>query len=92
MQVRWTTAAADDLETIADYLFEKTSENAARLLREICNAAFVLKNFPNRGRTGKKQGTRELVMTSLPYIIVYQVTGEVLHVVRILHGAQEWPR
>ncbi len=30
-------------------------------------------------------------MPSLPYIIVYQVTGDVLHVVRILHGAQEWP-
>jgi plasmid stabilization system protein ParE len=24
MQVRWTTAAASDLENIADYLFEKT--------------------------------------------------------------------
>ena len=23
MQVRWTTAAANDLENIADYLFEK---------------------------------------------------------------------
>ena len=92
MQVRWTTAAADDLQTIADYLFEKTPENAARLIREICSAAFALRNFPNRGRTGKKQGTHELVMTSLPYIIIYQVTGDVLHVVRILHSAQEWPR
>ncbi len=32
MQVRWTTAAANDLENIADYLFEKTPENAARLI------------------------------------------------------------
>ena len=29
MQVRWTTAAASDLENIADYLFEKTSQNAS---------------------------------------------------------------
>ncbi len=36
MQVRWTTAAASDLENIADYLFEKTPQNAARLIREIC--------------------------------------------------------
>jgi hypothetical protein len=35
MQVRWTSAAADDLENIANYLFEKTPENAARLIREI---------------------------------------------------------
>jgi len=31
MQVRWTTEAARDLENIANYLFEKTPENAARV-------------------------------------------------------------
>ena len=46
---------------------------------------------PNRGRAGKKEGTREFVLASLPYIVVYQVTGEVLYVVRVLHGAQDWP-
>jgi toxin ParE1/3/4 len=91
MQVRWTTAAENDLQTIADYLFEKTPEHAARLIREIYSAPSALKSFPNRGRAGKKQGTRELVLSSLPYIIVYQVSSDVLHVVRILHGAQEWP-
>jgi len=30
MQVRWTTAAEEDLQIIAEYLFEKTPENAAR--------------------------------------------------------------
>ncbi len=92
MQVRWTTAAARDLENIADYLFEKTPENAARLIREICDAVFALRIYPNRGRPGKKSGTRELVLPALPYIVVYKVTGDVLHIARILHGAQQWPR
>ena len=92
MQVRWTTAAASDLENIADYLFEKTPENAARLIREICEAVFALRIYPNRGRPGKKSGTRELVLPALPYIVVYKVAGDVLHIARILHGAQQWPR
>jgi toxin ParE1/3/4 len=45
------------------------------LIREIYNAPTTLKNFPNRGRAGKTEGTRELVMPSLPYIIVYQYLG-----------------
>jgi plasmid stabilization system protein ParE len=45
MQVRWTSVAADDLENIANYLFEKTPENAPRLIREICDALSSLKNF-----------------------------------------------
>jgi plasmid stabilization system protein ParE len=57
MQVRWTSAAADDLENIANYLFEKTPENAGRLIREIYDVPSTLKSFPNRGRPGKKQGT-----------------------------------
>ncbi|HKI11682.1 MAG TPA: type II toxin-antitoxin system RelE/ParE family toxin [Candidatus Acidoferrum sp.] len=92
MQLRWTEAAASDLERIADYLFEKTPENAAQLIRKIYNAPSALKSFPNRGRQGKKQGTRELVIPSLPYIVVYQITTDVVYIVRILHGAQDWPR
>jgi addiction module RelE/StbE family toxin len=76
MQLRWTSAAADDLENIANYLFERTPEHAPRLIREICDAPSALKSFPNRGRAGKKEGTRELVMPSLPYIIVYHVRGD----------------
>ena len=92
MQIRWTTEAADDLETIADYLFERTPENAARLIREVCEAASALRIYPNQGRTGKKSGTRELVLPSLPYVVVYKVASDVVHIVRILHGAQDWPR
>jgi len=92
MQVRWTTAAATDLENIADYLFEKTPQNAARLIRDICAAVLSLRTYPNRGRSGKKSETRELVLPSLPYVVVYKVAGDTLYVARILHGAQNWPR
>lgn len=92
MELRWTAAAADDLEHIADYLLEKSPENAEKLIRRIFDAPALLKTFPNRGRSGKKQGTRELVVSSLPYVVVYQVTSDVLYIVRILHGAQDWPR
>lgn len=44
-----------------------------------------------RRRPGKKEDTHELVMSSLPYIVVYTVRGEAVDVVRILHGAQQWP-
>jgi len=91
MKLRWTSAAAEDLETIANYLFEKTPAHAARLIREIYNTPTILKDFPNSGRADKKAGTRELVVGSLPYVLVYQVRGDIVYVVRILHGSQNWP-
>ena len=91
MEIRWTQEAAADLEHITDYLFQNAPQRAAELVRRIYNAPAALLTFPYRGRAGKKEGTRELVISSLPYIVVYQVTGEVIHIVRILHGAQKWP-
>jgi toxin ParE1/3/4 len=91
MQLRWTEEAATDLERIADYLLAHTPERAPELIRLVYEAPTTLLTFPNRGRPGKKDGTRELVLTPLPYIVVYTVRGEFVFVVRILHGAQQWP-
>ena len=91
MELRWTREAASDLERIADYLFGHTPDHAERLVRALYDAPGTLLTFPNRGRPGKKEGTRELVMSPLPYILVYTVREDAVYVVRILHGAQQWP-
>lgn len=91
MQLRWTEAAIADLEHIADYLFEPTPLHAARIMRSIYEAPVCLTQFPLRGRSGRKDGTRELVLPSLPYVIVYTVSSELIQVIRILHGSQKWP-
>ena len=91
MYLRWTEAAATDLERIADYLLRHAPDRAPRLIRSIYEAPETLSSFPHRGRPGKKAGTRELVLSPLPWIVVYTVRDDVVHVVRILHGAQRWP-
>jgi toxin ParE1/3/4 len=91
MQLRWTEEAANDLERIADYLLTHTPDRAAELVRAVYDAPSALLTFPHRGRPGKKEDTRELVLSPLPYIVVYKVVGDVVFVVRILHGAQKWP-
>ena len=91
MQLRWTEEAASDLERIADYLFLHAASRAQELVQIIYTAPVTLLTLTNRGRAGKREGTRELVLTPLPYVVVYTVQDEVVFVVRILHGAQQWP-
>ena len=91
MQLRWTEEAADDLERIADYLLIHAPDRAAELVRAVYDAPATLLTFPQRGRPGKRDGTRELVLAPLPYIVVYTVRTDLIFVVRILHGAQQWP-
>jgi toxin ParE1/3/4 len=91
MQLRWTEEAANDLERIADYLVQNTPDRAQGLIQRIYDAAGSLVTLPHRGRPGKVKGTRELVLSALPYVVVYVVREDAVVVVRILHGAQQWP-
>ena len=91
MRVRWTTDAADDLEQISERIAKDHPEAAIRIARTLYQALAALRDFPNRGRVGHIDGTRELVFPPLPYIAVYRVKSETVEVLRIYHAAQDWP-
>lgn len=70
----------------------KDSPNAALDIgRNLFDGIARLTAFPHRGRAGLRQGTRELVFTPLPYIVVYRVTGQTIETLHIWHGAQHRP-
>jgi len=66
-------------------------EVARKVAAIIIDAAGGLSTFPERGRTGRIEGTRELVVSALPWIAVYRVRDGAVEVVRVYHGAQNWP-
>ncbi|PIW88418.1 MAG: type II toxin-antitoxin system mRNA interferase toxin, RelE/StbE family, partial [Nitrospirae bacterium CG_4_8_14_3_um_filter_44_28] len=41
--------------------------------------------------TGRVEGTRELVISGLPYIIPYRVKNNTIEILRVLHAARKWP-
>jgi plasmid stabilization system protein ParE len=51
----------------------------------------ALRKFPNMGRIGLAENTRELVFSPWPYIAVYEVVDGQVQVLRIRHAAQDWP-
>lgn len=82
-------AAASDLEEISNYLRLHYPLLAASPVLRIYDASKSLKRLPERGRPGRLNGTRELVLAPLPYLILYSVRDDSVNVLRILHGAQE---
>ena len=73
------------------FLFDQNPAVAIDTTRQIYEAAAGLKQFPKTGRPGRKEGTRELVLAPLPYLVVYEIVDEKVRVLRILHGARRWP-
>jgi toxin ParE1/3/4 len=91
MQVRWTRPAAQDLQHIARRIRQDNPAAARRVAKTLYDGCVGLEMFPNRGRIGRIAGTRELVFGPLPYIAVYRVNENFVEILRIYHGAQDWP-
>jgi len=91
MRLRWTPGAAEDLYRIVQYIQEDNPSAAAQVADILVNGCESLLRFPRAGRTGRRDGTRELVLVGLPYIVVYRIADEIVEILRIYHGAQERP-
>jgi toxin ParE1/3/4 len=91
MRVRWTTPAADDLYNIVRHIQQDNPNAAADVAKIIYNGCAGLAKFPFSGRKGRVAGSRELVFSRLPYIVVYRIQDPVVELLRIYHGAQDRP-
>jgi toxin ParE1/3/4 len=91
MKIRWSPESAADFAGIVDYISEQNPSAADRIARTIYDSTTSLESFPRRGRPGRVEGTRELILSPLPFIIVYRIKDNLVEVARVLHGSQRWP-
>lgn len=90
MKVRWTTVAEQDRLQIVEHIAEEDPRAAVRMDELFGDAAARLTNFPNMGRPGKIAGTRELIPHQ-NYRLVYQVEGDTVWILALIHTARMWP-
>ena len=91
MTVRWSPEAAADFDSIIAYLLQQNPSAADRIARTIYGTVSSLDALSNRGRLGRVEGTRELVLAPLPYVVVYRLLNDAVEISRLLHGSQRWP-
>ena len=92
MELRWSLPAAEDLERICERIERDNPDAARRVARTIYDGCARLKDSPHIVRVSSRMnGRRELVLSPLPYIVVYQMTEQSVEISRVFHGAQDWP-
>jgi addiction module RelE/StbE family toxin len=91
MEIRWSPAASQDLLGILQYIAQENPTAARRIIKTIYDAAGSLTSYPYRGRSGRVEGTRELPLPGLPFVVVYRVTHHAVEIANVVHGAQKWP-
>ena len=91
MRVRYTRQALADLVEVRMFIAERNPGAAAATIARIRDAIGGLTLFPERGRRGRIEGTRELVVPAMPFVVAYRIRNGELAVLAIVHGARRWP-
>lgn len=91
MKLVWLRRAMLDREAQLEYVAQDHPRAAIEQGDRIAESIGQLAQCPEMGRPGRRAGTRELVIARTPFIAVYRVKGERIELLRLLHGAQQWP-
>jgi addiction module RelE/StbE family toxin len=86
----WTFPAREDRKSIREFIAIDNPSAALDLDELLSERAARLLDHPGLGRPGRLKGTRELV-AHRNYILIYDVVGELVRVLRVLHAARQWP-
>jgi toxin ParE1/3/4 len=88
-QVRWTSQAVDDIESIAEYISQDSIHYASLFVSDILAAVEHLEDFPQIGRIVPELNDlsiREIILGD--YRIVYRLRQEIAEVLTVFHGGR----
>ena len=90
MRLTWTFEALADRNAIYSYIEGDNPRAALKLDELFAKRAAHLVSRPTIGRKGRVVNTRELVVHP-NYVLIYDIVGEMIRILRVLHTAQQWP-
>ena len=92
MKGAWSARAAGDLKAAYQYIAMDNPSAAKRIVETISKAVHeLLTAFPESGRFGRIEGTRELVVPNTPFLVPYRINGDVVEILGVHNGSRRWP-
>lgn len=88
--IHWKKQAVSDLIKIGQHIAKDSPASADKLIDLIEGKVAPLATQPRIGRSGRKDGTYELIAHE-HYIVIYRVLVKKIEILRVKHTAQQWP-
>lgn len=85
--------ADDTRDAQLEYIAQDSIQAARDVAAQIERQTGQLVQFPELGRSGRRRGTRELVINRTSFVVVYRVRPRLakIQILRVLHSSQQWP-
>ena len=91
MRIRWTRKSLVTLDNAVEYIAGNNPAAAHKVARKIWKSVQLLAIHPGLGRPGRVTGTRELIISGLPYIVPYIEQDGTIIILRVMHTSMKWP-
>ncbi|ANL36726.1 toxin-antitoxin system toxin RelE/ParE family protein (plasmid) [Rhizobium phaseoli] len=94
MIVKWLHQALLDREGQIRHIFSQNPQAAIAMDDVIRHQAKMLADHPEAGRSGRLQGTKELVIPRTAFLLIYRIDRKAqrVEILRLLHGASNGRR
>ena len=91
MQIRYEATARADFRNIIAHGVDNHLPDPVAYVHSLRERVMHLADITHPGRRARVANTREWVLSGTPYIVIFQITDDVVTVLRVLHGARDWP-
>ena len=88
MNIVYAPRALRDLQSIAEYLNQRSPSGAFNVLAAVKSSIEALAAFPGMGRVVDDAGHRRFPVLRFPYAVFYRISGDELLIVHIRHAAR----
>lgn len=88
-EIVWSARALDQYANAFEYIAERNPVAADKLRLRVRETLDLLARRPI-GRLGYADGTFEKIIQQTSYVVVFELSGDELRILRLFHMSQDW--
>jgi toxin ParE1/3/4 len=89
LRLEWSPLAQRDLREAVEFIAQDSLAAADAVEDRVLAAALGLLNHPEKGRNGRRAGTREWAVPQTSHLLIYRIAPTLIEIVRVWHMSRE---
>jgi toxin ParE1/3/4 len=89
VKLRFTPKGASELESILDYIADRSPEGAVQVQARLQALTALLLLHPHAGQLTSKSRLRRIAATPYPYLIFYRIRDDAVVIHGVRHSARD---